>query len=188
MAMKAHPAPVLDRDRLVAAAFVQLEQDGLDGLSMRALAKRLGVQAPALYWHLGDKAELLGLMARDVYASAYAALTDEPDWRHWLIAFGCALRDSFARRRDGARLCAIARPPRADDVTAHAAHIAGPLMKLGLDQGRSLSYQACVISYALGWASFAANGPMHAFLAEMIDFETSFETGLASLVAGLPGD
>ena len=186
--MKPRAALVIDRDRLVAAAFAQLEQDGLDGLSMRALAARLGVQAPALYWHLGDKAELLGLMARDIYASAYAALADEADWRQWLIAFGRGLRDSFARHRDGARLCAIAQPPGAEDVAAHAAHIAAPLIALGLDQGRALAFQACVISFALGWASFAANGPMHAFLDEMIDFETSFEMGLAALVCGLPGD
>jgi TetR/AcrR family tetracycline transcriptional repressor len=46
----------LDLDRVVSAAFAQLEEDGLDGLSMRRLGSRLGVQAPALYWHIGDKA------------------------------------------------------------------------------------------------------------------------------------
>lgn len=174
----------LDLDRLVAAAFAQLEEDGLDGLSMRRLGSRLGVQAPALYWHVGDKAELLGLMARDIYARAYAAVPPQTEWRGWLLAFGRALRAAFASFRDAARLCAVAKAPRDPDVGEHARRIAAPLAALGLNQARALSCEASVISFALGWASFEANGPMHEYLDEMLNFDESFETGLAALVRG----
>jgi TetR/AcrR family tetracycline transcriptional repressor len=183
--MAQRPEPGLDRDRLVAAAFAQLEQDGLDGLSMRRLAARLGVQAPAIYWHVGDKAELLGLMARDIYATAYARIASADDWREWLLGFGTALRTSLAAHRDGARLCAVARPPSQSDPAAHADRIAAALVALGLDQWQALSFQACVISYVLGWAAFEANGPMHDFLDRMMDFDGSFSRGLNALVRGL---
>ena len=109
--MATQSPPALSIERIVAAAFRQLEADGLDGLTMRRLAAALGVQAPALYWHVGDKAELLGLMARDIYAAAYAGVTGAASWREWLRSFGEALRRSLAAHRDGVRLCATARPP-----------------------------------------------------------------------------
>jgi len=176
--------PNLDREQLIAAAFGQLEEEGLEGLSMRRLAGRLGVQAPALYWYVADKAELLGLMAREIYAAAYAGVPPVADWRTWLEAFGRALRAAFRARRDGARLCAIAKPSSARDVSDHARRIAAPLVVLGLDQTHALSFQASVISFVLGWATFEANGPMHDYLAEMLDFEASFDAGLAALVRG----
>lgn len=177
-------APALDRDRLVGAAFALLEEEGLEGLSMRRLAARLGVQAPALYWHIADKGELLGLMAQDIYAPAYAGVPHAAHWRDWLRGFGHALRATFATHRDGARLCASAPAPRDRDVADHAARIAAPLAALGLDQGRALAFVASVISFALGWASFEANGPMHDYLDEMLDFDESFDIGLKALVGG----
>jgi TetR/AcrR family tetracycline transcriptional repressor len=179
------PSATLDRERLVEAAFAQLEEDGLERLSMRRLAARLGVQAPALYWHLGDKAELLGLMARDIYAAAYAQVPTATDWGEWLRLFGRALRTSFASHRDGARLCAVASPPPASDPAAQADRIAAPLTSLGLAEDRALACQAAVISFTLGWESFEANGPMRDFLREIMDFDATFETGLHALIRGL---
>ncbi|MBN8831691.1 MAG: TetR family transcriptional regulator [Sphingomonadales bacterium] len=178
--------PALDIERLVTAAFEQLEDHGLEALSMRRLAARLNVQAPAIYWHIRDKAELLGLMASRIYAQAYRAVEAAPDWRTWLRQFGRALRRSFAAHRDGARLCALARPPAEADPAFHAQRIAAPLVALNLDRAQALSCQAAVISFALGWSTFEANGPMHSFLDQMLDFEGSFEAGLDALVKGFP--
>lgn len=175
----------LDLTRLIAAAFAQLEEDGLEGLSMRRLAVRLGVQAPALYWHLGDKAELLGLMARDIYGAAYADVQDADDWRDWLRRYGQALRASFARHRDGARLCSVARPPVATDPARQAEAIAAPLTALGLTLPRALAAQAAVISFVLGWELYEANGPMRHFLRSIMDFDATFESGLDALLRGL---
>lgn len=175
----------LDRDRLVEAAFALLEQDGLERFSMRRLAARLGVQAPALYWHLGDKAELLGLMAREIYAAAYAQVPGANDWGEWLRLFGRALRTSFASHRDGARLCSVAGPPPSSDPAAHADRIAAPLTSLGLAERHALACQAAVISFTLGWESFEANGPMRDFLRQIMDFDATFASGLDALVLGL---
>lgn len=151
---------------------------------MRRLAARLGVQAPAIYWHIRDKAALQGLMANRIYAAAYQEVIEAKDWRDWLERFGQALRRSFAAHRDGARLCAIARPDAEADPAVQAQRLAAPLAALGLSNDEALSYQASVISFALGWATFEANGPMHSFLDQMLDFERSFAEGLRALVEG----
>lgn len=182
--MKQPQIPALDRARVVAAAFAQLQESGLDGLSMRPLAKRLGVQAPALYWHVADKGTLLGMMAREIYDIAYRAIPASADWRDWLLGLGEALRRSFAAHRDGARLCASVSAPRVTSTADHARALSAPLVALGLDVQRALSCQASVISFVLGWSSYEANGSMHDYLDEMLGFDASFELGLRALVAG----
>lgn len=183
MTTRAHPT--LDVDRLVSTAFELLDQEGIDALSMRRLAARLGVQAPAIYWHIKDKAQLQGLMVERIYAAAYREVAAVGEWREWLRLFGRALRRSFAAHRDGARLCALARPAAQADPAERAQRIAAPLTALGLSHEQALSYQASVISFALGWATFEANGPMHHYLDQILDFERSFHGGLDALVNGL---
>ena len=48
------PRPRLTLDQLVQAAIALLDEHGLDGLTTRGLAARLGVQSPALYWYVRD--------------------------------------------------------------------------------------------------------------------------------------
>ena len=184
--MAQHAMPNLTRDQIVAQAFDLLEAEGLDGLSMRRLAGRLKVQAPALYWHVNDKAEVLGMMAGDIYAAAFSRTGPAQDWREWLRKFGRALHLSLASHRDGARLCAIARPPSPADAIAQASRNAAPLAALGLKDQQALAHQAAVISFTLGWTTFEANGPMRDFLRQIMDFDATFATGLDSLVKGLP--
>lgn len=50
---------VLDRELIVDAALAQLRAEGLDGLTMRALASRLGVAVSALYNHVPSRAAVL---------------------------------------------------------------------------------------------------------------------------------
>lgn len=49
----------LSRDRVLEVARAIVEAEGVDGLSMRALAAKLGVAVTAIYWHVGNKQELL---------------------------------------------------------------------------------------------------------------------------------
>lgn len=53
----AHPKQ-LDPEGIVQTAVKLLEEQGLEGLSLRAVAKILGVKAPSLYNYFGDKAAL----------------------------------------------------------------------------------------------------------------------------------
>lgn len=55
----------LSRDTVVDGALALIDTDGLDALTIRGLAQRLGVTPMALYWHFKNKDELLaGLVNR----------------------------------------------------------------------------------------------------------------------------
>jgi AcrR family transcriptional regulator len=55
----------LSRDQILDTAFEILETDGIERLTVRALAAKLGVAVTAIYWHVGDKQALLdGLVER----------------------------------------------------------------------------------------------------------------------------
>ena len=58
-------APPLSRELVLRTARAQLECDGVDGLSLRAVARELGVTAPALYLYVQDKADLLAGVATE---------------------------------------------------------------------------------------------------------------------------
>lgn len=55
--------PVLSRARLVDAARSDIEAHGADALSLRRVARALGVTAPALYAHIADRDDLLAAVA-----------------------------------------------------------------------------------------------------------------------------
>ena len=50
------------QEAIVEAAFRLIEEKGASGFSMRAVASELGVFPATLYWHVGDRARLLGLV------------------------------------------------------------------------------------------------------------------------------
>src|SRR5262249_12784909 len=77
---------------VVQEALAMLEDEGLDALGLRGLASRLAVRAPALYWHLSGKGELLGLMAGEIYRQASDSVGTSGSWREWLLEFGRAFR------------------------------------------------------------------------------------------------
>jgi len=177
----------LDRERIIGAAFALLDEEGIEGLSLRKLAARLGVQAPAIYWYIPNKAGLLRLMSAQLTACARQDCAGASDWRTWLIAFGRAVRTAFLAHRDSAKLYADAGsiPENPGEI---GDQIAAPLVALGLSREDAISYQGSVISLSLGWALFEQTPPMRDFLSGMMDMEESFEKGLTAMVRGFsPG-
>jgi AcrR family transcriptional regulator len=73
----------------------------------QAAATRLGVQAPALYWHVRNKQELLDEMATEIWrriAAKLAALPPDLPWDELLTVFAVETRAALLRHRDGARV------------------------------------------------------------------------------------
>jgi AcrR family transcriptional regulator len=60
--------PVLTRERIVAEAVAMVEQEGLDAVTMRGLARRLGVDAMSLYHHVDNRDTLLNRITEVVLA------------------------------------------------------------------------------------------------------------------------
>lgn len=97
----------LTRAGIVAAALGLLDEVGLDGLTVRAVASRLGVQAPALYWHVRSKQDLLDEMASQIWSqigAELAALPPDLPWRQAMIAFAAITRRTLLAHRDGAKV------------------------------------------------------------------------------------
>lgn len=70
----------LDRSAVLRSAVAFADAEGLDALSMRALATRLGVVPMALYKHVSDKDDLIGGMV-DLVIAGYPEPPDGPGWR-----------------------------------------------------------------------------------------------------------
>lgn len=58
----------LSRERILDAALALLDEDGIDGVSMRKVASALKVEAMSLYNHVRDKQDLLGGVVNRVLA------------------------------------------------------------------------------------------------------------------------
>jgi TetR/AcrR family tetracycline transcriptional repressor len=174
----------LDQAAIVGAAFEVLNSEGLDGLSLRLVAERLDVQAPALYWHVHNKAELLSLMAATFAEVASLANTDGMPWREKLLLSARLRRQAMLKYRDSARLCVVAEPRKsAADV---APLLVSPLISAGLDAHRAMSYLAAVIAYTVGWVAYEQSQAMHEYLTQLFDFDESFEAGLQAMINGFP--
>ena len=57
-------SPLITREAAANAALLVIDRDGIDGLSLHAVAREMGVRAPSLYHHFRDKEELLVKVAR----------------------------------------------------------------------------------------------------------------------------
>jgi TetR/AcrR family tetracycline transcriptional repressor len=103
----------LDREQIVKAALDLMDEVGLAGLSLRRLAKQLGVAAPALYWHFQNKQDLLDEMQELVFATEVPParrLAPGESWEEWLAERARKGRAALRRHRDGAMLAASTKP------------------------------------------------------------------------------
>lgn len=100
-------AVALSRSQIVAAAIALLDEGGLEHLSLRRLAERLGVGVSTLYWHVRDKRHLLDLVAEAFTADV---LTGGPgageDVWAWAETWARTLFANLLAHPDGARIMA----------------------------------------------------------------------------------
>jgi TetR/AcrR family transcriptional regulator, tetracycline repressor protein len=118
-------AEKLNRDVIARAGLRLLDAAGIDGVTMRALASELGVQAPTLYWHVKSKRDIFRAMAVAMSEDAAALTTtfeQSASWQERLRAWAHALRRSILRHRDGARV--FAGTFAADPATFHVTEAA----------------------------------------------------------------
>jgi AcrR family transcriptional regulator len=100
--MSTAPRIPLSKERVLRAAIAFADEQGIEALSMRKLAKELGVEAMSLYKHVANKDEILAGVL-DLVASEIE-LPDGPDWRTALRRNAISTRDVFVRHRWAGRL------------------------------------------------------------------------------------
>lgn len=130
--------PRLDRRGVIADAIVLADAEGIQAVSMRALAARLGVVPMALYKHVADKDDLIGGMV-DQLIEDYPEPPDGSGWKTRVRARVLAARsavvvhpwlgaaiDTTTRRTETVlgHMNAIAGDFIADGVSADLAHFA----------------------------------------------------------------
>jgi AcrR family transcriptional regulator len=91
------PKPGLTVNAIVEAAIAVADEETMDGLSLRAVGRRLGRTAMALYTYVPTKRELVDLM----YDQAHAEMAADPDlsrgWRHAAESWAGRLQDLYLR-------------------------------------------------------------------------------------------
>lgn len=98
----------LRKEDIIHEALLLLNEGGLEGVTLRKLASRLKVQAPALYWHFKNKAVLINEMAEAILHQEFSAglkLEGEDEWE-WLMALFKRLRRAMLNYSDGGRVVA----------------------------------------------------------------------------------
>jgi TetR/AcrR family transcriptional regulator, tetracycline repressor protein len=169
----------LTRANVVTAALDLLDEVGIDAMSTRRLAQRLGVEQPALYWHFKNKAALLNAMA-DAAMSPHAA-ADLPvpseDWAEWFTENTRSFRRTLLARRDGARLHGGSLPADTDRV--RIAHKIAFLVGAGFGEADASAALLAAGRFTVGSVLEEQANPAQ------LDHDAAFDAGLRLIVDGL---
>jgi AcrR family transcriptional regulator len=117
---------------IVDAAVRLIEDRGTDGFSMRSLATELDVYPTALYWHVGDRSQVLGLVERR-WMEDLEVPEPGDDWREWARELARRYRRAALRHPHIARLVTVTRARSMETMEIPDA-IVGMLAGLGLDE------------------------------------------------------
>jgi len=141
----------LTRERVVAEAVTVIGVDGLDALSMRALATRLGVVPGALYRHVRNKEQLHDLVLDGVLAEIDPAVDLALAWTDRVKVLAHRLRKVLEDHPGIAKLLKT-RDPLGPHSLALAEAFLAPLREAGLpDRPTGLAF-SLVYDYTLGFA------------------------------------
>ena len=146
------------RERLVEAALALVQEVGLEGLSMRALADRLEVKAASLYWHVRDRRELLELLAESILDGVRPAPSGS-GWRQAVLDSGARLAARVTRQRDAARI--LLEVPEAFAGSVLFADVKRQLHAAGLQPSEAADVALMVMVHVVTARTPAETGTMN---------------------------
>lgn len=85
------PRGTTTKEAVVSAALEVVDRVGIDALTIRAVARRVGAPPMSLYTHFANKEELIDLMYSEVASQLYAD-TGHDSWEDELLALGHQMR------------------------------------------------------------------------------------------------
>jgi AcrR family transcriptional regulator len=141
----------LTRERVVAEALAVIAHDGVQALTMRRLADRLGVVPGALYHHVRNKQRLQDLVLDNVLAEVDVHLDASLDWTDQLKLLAGRLR-KVLEDHPGVAGILKTRDPLGPHSLALAEAFLGPLQAAGFaDREAGLAF-FLLVDYTTGFA------------------------------------
>ncbi|HBR1921963.1 TPA: TetR/AcrR family transcriptional regulator C-terminal domain-containing protein [Klebsiella variicola] len=140
----------IQRDQVINAALALLDEVGLEAITTRKLAQKLGVESATLYWHFRNKASLLEEMAATVLARHHSLplAEDTAEWADWLANNARSFRRALLAHRDGALLHAGTTPARVGGETFYPK--VAYLMRAGFSEAEAAMILLTISEYTLG--------------------------------------
>lgn len=180
----------LTHPQVLAAARELLAHEGLDALTMRTLARRLGVAPNALYSHVASKTALIDDVLDEVLASVEAP---EPDSDHWQAGLRTIMASTHAVLLTHADLVPLylarqgARGPNAQRLGEVMLAL---LARGGITGPPAREARRALIVHAIGSAAFTSRSPLGRGEGEAVEVPRAemvrtFERGLDWLLAGI---
>jgi AcrR family transcriptional regulator len=179
-----HTAAGITIAAIVDAALTVIRADGLDGLTMRAVAERLHVRAPSLYHHMRNKSELLDLVARNAFdqfaadSAAYGELRTVNEWIELTRSGSLELRAFYAEHAGLAGLIQSKATPDRDQGAGSRAELVraqiDALVRIGVPEPAARH----VFEVTARWT-------LAAVVAESVDGPDHFADGLDLFLHGV---
>jgi AcrR family transcriptional regulator len=141
----------LTRERVVAEALTAIAADGIDALSMRGLAARLGVVPGALYRHVRGKEELCDLVVDGVLAEVDTQSDRALGWPGQVKVLAGRLR-AVLEGHPGIAGLLKTRDPLGPHSLALAEAFLAPLQAAGLPEQETALAFSLIYDYTLGFA------------------------------------
>ncbi|WP_157621742.1 TetR/AcrR family transcriptional regulator [Serinicoccus hydrothermalis] len=184
------PRVKITQESIADAALAMICEAGVESLTMRALAARLGVSAPALYHHVAGREALLDLVARrvpidfdDAGETSLAGVTSFEEYVALSRPDALAMRDYYLARPGLARVMLDRVGGRGagsvDDRDERTAPDVAALVRAGLDPDEAQRTFDTMARWVLA-AIAAEHGSRPTRRAD-----EAFEHGLDLLLAGL---
>ena len=179
---------------IVREAIALLNREGLEKLSMRALAGALGVKAPALYWHIKNKQDLIDQIAETMSAEMLTSC-GLGNAQKYLAEFAHVYRQKLLEVRDGVAVFLSSypsTPARCETIK----NVMISLLHIGVKEKYCLVAAGMFNNYVLSFVAdevvFKANpAGMPPFINtilgtdyEKMSFDEQFACGLNALFAG----
>jgi TetR/AcrR family transcriptional regulator, tetracycline repressor protein len=163
MKIRKPKTPRIQPDVVIKVALEILDAEGLEHVTLRHIAEKLGVQAPALYWHFENKQDLTDDMAQVILTNPdFDNATAPPnigEWPIWLTDLMHSLRKALISHREGGRVVAGATFGRAHALEKILVLITRVLKEAGFDKLNAGLAAGTTIDYVWGFVIEEQAGP-----------------------------
>jgi AcrR family transcriptional regulator len=149
----------LNHAQLASAALAVIDRDGLTALTMRAVAKELGVSTMALYRYVADREELEGLVVELVLGAVDTEPPPPAPWRDEIRVMVDRMRDTVGAHPAIVPLTMTHRH-RSPSVLRWSETVLGILGKTGVEGERRVIALRALLSYLIGAIQLEHLGPL----------------------------